>query len=29
MGVMDWTDLAQSMERWLALVNVVMNIKVP
>jgi hypothetical protein len=26
---MYWTDLAQDRERWRALVNVVMNLKVP
>jgi len=26
---LDWTDLAQSMERWLVLVNVVTNMRVP
>jgi len=26
---MDWTDLAQSREKWLVLVNVVMNIRAP
>jgi hypothetical protein len=29
MGDMDWTDLAQSRERWLALVNEVMNVRIP
>jgi hypothetical protein len=29
MGTMDWIDLAQNRERWLALVNVVMNFQVP
>jgi hypothetical protein len=29
MGDMDWIDLAQSRERWLVLVNAVMNIRVP
>jgi hypothetical protein len=28
-GVMDWIDLAQDMDRWRALVNVVMNLRVP
>ena len=28
-GGMDWIELAQDMERWLALVNVVMNLQVP
>jgi hypothetical protein len=26
---MDWIDLAQYRDRWLALVNVVMNLSVP
>jgi hypothetical protein len=26
---MEWTDLAQNRERWLAFVNVVMNIRFP
>ena len=26
---MDWIDLAQDRDRWLALVNVVMNIQLP
>jgi hypothetical protein len=25
-GVMDWTDMAQDLERWRALVNAVMNL---
>ena len=28
-GAMDWIDLAQDSFRWLALVNAVMNIRVP
>ena len=28
-GGMDWIDLAQDRERWLELVNVVMNLWVP
>jgi hypothetical protein len=28
-GGMDWIDLAQDRDRWLALVNEVMNIWVP
>jgi hypothetical protein len=27
-GGMDWIDLAQNMDRWRALVNAVMNIRV-
>ena len=27
-GVLDWIDLAQDRERWPALVNVVMNVRV-
>jgi hypothetical protein len=27
-GGLDWFDLAQDMERWLALVNAVMNLRV-
>jgi hypothetical protein len=27
--VMDWIELAQDMERWLSLVNAVMNLRVP
>jgi hypothetical protein len=28
-GDMDWIDMAQDRERWQALVNAVMNIRVP
>jgi hypothetical protein len=28
-GGMDWIGLAQDMDRWRALVNVVMNLRVP
>ena len=28
-GDMDWIDLAQDMDRWRALVDVVMNLRVP
>ena len=27
-GVMDWIELAQDRDRWVALVNVVMNLRV-
>jgi hypothetical protein len=27
-GDMDWIDLAQNRDRWLALVNAVMNLRV-
>ena len=29
MGDMDWIDLAQDKEKWLAVVNAVMNLRVP
>ena len=29
MGGMDWIDLAQDRDRWMAVVNVVMNLLVP
>jgi hypothetical protein len=29
MGQMDWSDLAQDRDRWWALVNTVMNPRVP
>jgi hypothetical protein len=28
-GSMDWIDLAEETDRWHALVNVVMNLRVP
>ena len=28
-GVMDWIDLAQNRDRWRALLNAVMNLRVP
>ena len=28
-GGMDWIDLAQNIKRWRAVVNVVMNLRVP
>jgi hypothetical protein len=28
-GSMDWIDMAQDRERWRAVVNVVMNLRVP
>jgi hypothetical protein len=29
MGGMDWIDMAQDKDRWGALVNAVMNLRVP
>jgi hypothetical protein len=29
LGGMDWIDLAQDGEQWMALVNTVMNLRVP
>ena len=28
-GIMDWIDVAQDRDRWQALVNAVMNLRVP
>ena len=28
-GCMDWSDVAQDRDRWLALVNAVVNLRVP
>ena len=29
MGGVDWIDLAQDMDRWRAVVNSVMNLRIP
>jgi hypothetical protein len=29
MGGMDWIDMAQDRDRWQALVNAVMNLRIP
>ena len=29
MGAMNWTDLAEDRDRWWAVVNAVMNLRVP
>ena len=28
-GVMDWIDLAQDRERWLLVLNAIMNLRIP
>jgi hypothetical protein len=28
-GVMDWIDLAEDRDRWRAIVNAIMNLRVP